>query len=327
MSDRRNAIWLRGIKYSTNGADYPTALLREEIQHAKTIHEEALKHADLSSYFEDLDAVHNRLREHWTKVYGDLDRRALLLQDMVMYEQSLIPMLLGHYANVPYEISKWANGRAQWIVLQESHTKTDTGGSEEADYSTRHVWPLEEMMLNREHVEHKLRTAVAKKEHESSEVQLLVDLCDWTNLAMLLTNDHDLLFQLIKARRSDAQFYDTDTYSKILHGINIVKKKYFAEHLDPLTFTLSKYAEKLSAGKGLGLNSTMPGSLPSSSLISRSSHAEIATSNHSLTRNVFSAITSSLEGISLGIKSRGHRSHMEVDKDEVSSLLNSKKAE
>jgi hypothetical protein len=96
-------------------------------------------------------------------------------------------------------------------------------------YSVHTIYPLEEMMLSRDYVENKLRAVAAGQGRQGSDIQLLIDKCDWSNLATALTNDRDLARKLFLQQPLNAKQFDANTYNRILQGIDEIEGKYFAK--------------------------------------------------------------------------------------------------
>jgi len=87
-------------------------------------------------------------------------------------------------------------------------------------------------MLSRDYVKNKLRAAAEGR--RGSDIQPLIDRCDWSNLATALTNDRDLARKLFQQPFNTNQF-DENTCKRILRGINKIKGKYFAKLSDSPT--------------------------------------------------------------------------------------------
>ena len=89
------------------------------------------------------------------------------------------------------------------------------------------------------HIESKIRAALARDGQPGSDIQPLVDRCDWASLATVLKNDRLLTTQLFSKGE--------ETERSIQRGISRIQKKYFREFTDSSTFVISKYASKMSA--------------------------------------------------------------------------------
>jgi hypothetical protein len=184
---------------------------------------------------------------HWTKVYGDLISRAYLLEDIILFRQFLIAKLLEDYTNEPCTVDKWVLNQAKCVIQQGDHAMAKDGSVVDTTYQVHVVFPLEEMMLSRDHVEDKLRAAAIGQGHSGSDIQPLIDRRDWSNLAAALTNDRRLALKLLGEPSVDANISEAKTYQRILHGIDEIKGKYFSELSDSSTYTISTYAREISA--------------------------------------------------------------------------------
>jgi len=169
-----------------------------------------------------------------------------LLQDIILFRQFLIAKLLEDYTNVPCTVDKWVLNQAECIIEQGDHAMAKDGSVVDTTYQVHVVFPLEEMMLSRDHVEDKLRAA-AIQGHSGSDIQPLIDRRDWSNLAAALTNDRRLALKLFGGGSFDANVCDAKIYQRILHGIDEIKGKYFSELSDSSTYTISTYARGISA--------------------------------------------------------------------------------
>jgi hypothetical protein len=231
-----------------------TPLLQTQIHHAIELHREALNHPD--PYLKDLDTLHDQFKEHWTKVYGDATSTAFLLQDILMFYQFLVGKLLEDYTNEPYTINKWVLDQAKWIIEQEG---AKDGSNLGTAYQIHVIYPLEEMMLSIDYVKNKLRAAAAEG-RRGSDIQPLIDRCDWSNLAAALTNDRDLASRLFRQQPFNTNQFNANTYERILRGIDEITGKYFVKLSDQSTFTISPHAREISAGQAS--NHTNHGSPP-----------------------------------------------------------------
>jgi hypothetical protein len=216
MGDIRRAIEGRISHLEILLAEYLTPLLRKQIYHAIELHREALSHPD--PYIDDLDALYDQLKEHWTRVYGDPISRACLLQDIIMFHRFLIAKLLEDYTNEPYTVNKWVLDQAKCIIEQDSHARAKDGSSVGTEYPVHVIYPLEEMMLSRDYVENKLRAVASEQRRPGGDIQPLIDRCDWLNLAMALTNDHDLALKLVVEQPFNTNMFDGNPYKRILRG-------------------------------------------------------------------------------------------------------------
>ncbi|KAF8852989.1 hypothetical protein BDZ45DRAFT_93033 [Acephala macrosclerotiorum] len=308
MADIRQLIEGRIINFEILLSEHLTPLLREQIRHAIALHREALQHPNGDPYLKDLDDLHEQLAGHWTKVFGDLISRAYLLKDIIMFQQFLVAKLLEDYTNEPYTVDKWALNQAKRIIEQEDHARVKDGSVVDTMYQVHVVFPLEEMMLSRDHVENKLRAAAIRQEHSGSDIQPLIDRRDWSNLAAALANDRHLVLKLFGGPSSDANIFDAKTYQRILHGIDEIKGEYFSELSDPSTYTISTYAREISAEQ------TIP-------------PPDIRNHSNRFVWNLYNTIAGGLRGIKPSLKSTAYSTSSAANCDEATSLVNSRKAE
>ena len=321
MEDIRQLIERRIINFEILSLDYLTPLLQEQIRHAIALHREALKHPNVTPYLQDLDDLHDQLKEHWSKVHGGLVSRAFLLQDIIMFRQFLIAKLLEDYTNMPYSVGKWALDQAKRI-----EQKSSTGAKDGSNYQVHVVYPLEEMMLDRDHVENKLRVAAAGRGDSGSDIQLLIDRCNWSNLATALTNDRNLALRLFERQPIDTDIFDANTDKSILQGIDEIKGKYFAELSDSSTFVISTHAKKMSAGQAS--NHTDHGSPLTSLTITPPNITQCSKDpfpGNGFTWNIYNTIASSLGGTKPNAMSRAYSTSS--DANEPNSLIKLKKAD
>ena len=138
------------------------------------------------------------------------------------------------------------------------------------------------------------------QEHSGSDIQPLIDKCDWSNLATALAYDRDLAFKLFEGQPPDANIFDAKTYKRILQGIDQIKGRYFAELSDSSTFTISTSAREMSAGQ---------------------------TSNHTKHRSWnFYSTFASLRRTKPSLKSRAYPASSDANYDETTCPINLKKA-
>ena len=196
-----------------------TPLLRKEIHHAITLH----KHSN----DEDVDTLFNRIVEHWTKIYGNLIARAHLIEDIALFQKFLTLKLLEDYAKKPCTVTEWVFNKAD--IIEQHHAKAKGGNDEDTTYQIGVVFPLDELMLNRDHVEKKLLSTVSEP-RSGSHIQRLVDRKDWSSLATTLANDRDLAVGLFREQPFDPNLFDENTRKKVLRGIDEMERKYLKSH-------------------------------------------------------------------------------------------------
>lgn len=96
--------------------------------------------------------------------------------DIIMFQRFLIAKLLEDYTNEPYTITKWILDKA--IRVQEGYARAEDGSNLDTTYQVHVRYTLEEMMLDRDHVENKLRAAAIGQGHSGGDIQPLIDKRD-----------------------------------------------------------------------------------------------------------------------------------------------------
>ena len=172
--------------------------------------------------------------------------RAYLVQNMLMFQLFLRSKLLEDYAKEPHTVDSYILTKAERVSKQDNRSLAVPGAKDDSDSDKRYqdyiVFPLEELMLNRDHVENKLRAAFARQGQPGSNIQPLINRCDWESLAAALTNNRELAAKLLQGPTPII-----DSYERILQGINQVQAKYFTGLTSPSTFTISIHAKEMSA--------------------------------------------------------------------------------
>lgn len=237
MANTREVALFRIVYFSFLSRQNHTPLLQEEFHCAIILHVQAVESPDISSFIPDLDAIHAQIEEHWARVYGNISTTASLLWDINVYEQFLQSKLLEDYANEPFEVIGRTLRLAECTAKQDTRRFAEPMGdntSSDKEYQDHVVFPLEESILDRGHVENKLRAVAARQGRPGSDIQPLIDACDWAKLAAVLMNDRDIIVKLTQRSACPAEIS-----KKILAGMNRVQNKYFASLSSPSTFTLA----------------------------------------------------------------------------------------
>lgn len=226
--------------------DQVTPLLRKEINYAIKLHTEVTQQPDIWNFehIGDLDTVYDQVIKHWTKVFDDFPSRVHLIKDIALFQQFLTAKLLGDYTEKSYVINPWTAGQAS--MVQQRQAEADSAEALDKAYQTHIVYPLEEMMLDRDHVEHKLVTAASKEPYPRGDVQRLIDKCDWSSLAATLFNDRILAGDLFAETPVDPTCFNVSTRTLVLRCIDELKDRYFATLSSPTVYTLKKRAVEMS---------------------------------------------------------------------------------
>lgn len=217
-----------------------TPLLRKEIHHATKVHSEAFQQPDVDAeLLKALDNVHHRLTRHWAKVFQEPISRALLTQQISFFQRFLTDRLLEVYTGKPYQVDQWHATELRIFCQRDDIAQM---------YYDFFTWPLEEMMLDQDHVQEMLVTAAAEPQSpdRAKDIQHLIARCDWPGLARALVKDRELANALFGEEPIVPEYYNTNTRKKVLRGIDKVRDKYFEDLSDPAKFTISKHAMGLS---------------------------------------------------------------------------------
>lgn len=310
-----------------------TPLLRKEINHATKVHSEAFQQPDVDpDLLKALDNVHHRLTKHWAKVFQEPISRALLTQQISFFQRFLTDRLLEVYTGRPYQVDQWHS-----TELRIFRQRDDLGQM----YYDFFTWPLEEMMLDQDHVQETLVTAAAEPQSadRAKDIQCLIARCDWPSLARALVKDRELAIGLFDEEPIDPEYYNANTRKKVLRGIEKVRDKYFEDLSDLAKFSISKYAVGLSpiqssadeksdsAGTSLDEKTVVITTRETSEPRTKAGQQSKTTA-----RDLIHTLLGGLGGAGLG---QGLRSRLHINSpgssgggwDETSPLVNSKKAD
>jgi len=204
-----------------------TPLLQSQLQHAVVAHREVLDHP-LSSVDEDLtnlDKLYFEIKSHWKRIYTDMHAAASLFRAMRQLRQFLRSKLLEDYCNERYTV----HGLILKLAQLKENAEGCHGKEPDALYQDCVILPLEELMLDRAHVEGKMRTALLREGEPGSDIQPLINKGDWTSLASILVKDREL------ARKV---FPENDqTTQKLMKGIARIADEYYSQLIDASQFT------------------------------------------------------------------------------------------
>lgn len=231
----------------------------------------------------------------------------------------------------PYTVDQWHS-----TELRIFRQRDDI----EQMYYAFFTWPLEEMMLDQDHVQETLVTAAAEPQspERARDIQCSIARCDWPSLARALVKDRELAIALFDEEPIDPEYYNANTRKKVLRGIEKVREKYFEDLSDPVNFTISKYAMGLSpvqpsADENLEFTSVDE---KKTVVISTREASESATRAGQQSKTTArDLIHTLLGGLGSGGLGRGLRSRLHISspggsgggREEKSPLVNSKKAE
>jgi len=233
-----------------------TPRLREHLQSAILIYCETANQQtlDLSESVDNLEKVRVGVEDHWSQILGQLSITARVYEQKTVFEVFLRGKLLEDYRRVPYVIDAkivWL-GRCKGSLEDRIRAAHEIGTQLDQlhdIYRRRVTFILEELMFNQAHVESKMRAAVTRGGKPGSDVQPLIDRCEWANLAAVLVKDQMLTTQIFG--KGD------DTGGKVLNGISRIQKRYFRELINPSRFVISKYASTLSIKSASGIEGAL----------------------------------------------------------------------
>ena len=196
----------------------------------------ALKNVEVS----DLEAMRSAatdivtpVHEHWTKIYKDPIAAGWFFSNLPALRGFLKEALLCDYGRGSSSSFPAIRGFARARVSAKQRGRDN--------YQARMVSVIEEMMLDREHVEMKLNTLVQHETYYSGIPGVIGD-CRWEDLARTLCKDRELATTL----HQQDPFKDSE-WKKICGGIERILKEYFDGLVDAKHFRLSQKAEKLTA--------------------------------------------------------------------------------
>jgi len=221
-----------------------TPRFRKQLQ--TTIHTyqeiEKQQNPDLRQTFNSFEAFRDEIDNYWRQIFGNPITTSVLFNHILIFQEFLKGKLLEDYVGRSYMVN--ANilflGRFMGSLEDREQAARQVGAkldSLDTIYEERVIFVLRELMLDRAHVESKMRTALARGGRPGSDIQLLIDRCDWESLAIVLIQDQLLITELFLKGDDDEK--------KIQRGMREIQKKYFLELISPSRFTLSKHARSL----------------------------------------------------------------------------------
>ena len=221
-----------------------TPCLQKHLQSAILIYCETANQQtlDLSKSIENLEKVQVGVEDHWSQILGQVSITAQVYEQKMLFEDFLRDKLLKDYRRIPYVV----NEKIVWLEWFHESLEDRTQAAHEIDtqvnwlldiYRQHVTFIVKKLMLNQAHVESKMHAAAGRRGQSGSDVQSLIDHCEWTNLAAVLVKDQMLMTQIFG--KGD------DTGAKILNGIGQIQKRYFHKLINPSRFVISKYASTL----------------------------------------------------------------------------------
>lgn len=301
-----------------------TPLLLREIRQAIEIHSEAAEQPDLTTNTEllrDLDNAHDRVSEHWCKFHENYMTSSSLLAYIGLHQQFLTHFLVDEYTSTPAlrdtkstNVHDWACDMAG--LIQTHSTAENDSTASDLEYQRSIVSPLEEMGLNKAHVEDKIRALVAVQRGQScGYVRRLIRQCDWQKLAEVLLNDRELAIDLFEPRPVVEGTFNDETRSIVVKSIDNTIDKYFTELWSPTKYTLSKHAIAASAKHSSAKSSDHPITLGEGK-------DEVIRGIHDIAADAFTGLGT---GFNLGLGS--HTASLRLSRDDKAPLMGSKDRE
>lgn len=238
-----------------------TPLLRNEIHHLSKTYLEALgdpnldEQHDLSKSLADL---HDRLTEHWNRVYKDPFHHSIFLMNVIELEQFIAEHLRSEYLGSLFHATEFVLDAAHLVECHRTGVEDD---GDKTQYQDTIATPLTEMGADVGYVEDKLLLALGTQHQErpGSRVESLISQCNWLELATVLVGDMRLALDLHSYNRLDPGCYETSTHEKVVDQIAALEEDYFAELSSPTDFKLTKQAmEKLPVAKPTTSDATAP---------------------------------------------------------------------
>ncbi|KAG6363827.1 hypothetical protein INS49_008930 [Diaporthe citri] len=236
--------------------EYQTPLFRNELLDAIKLHEEAIQRPDptpaererVVDQLDVLDKMDGRLHKHWKELQKNMSFRIVLLASIADFQRFLGAWLMLEYTGKCIVKShNWAVGLVN--TIDDVGSGTGRIDEEFSLYQQTFVRPLKEMMLNRDHVEGRIRAASAGSTHPAGEIHRMIDQCDWPNLAAAVVSDRELAATLFGAKQVNKDIWSPQFGRSVLQKVDDTRDKYFAQLSTTTKYTLSRRARELSAKK------------------------------------------------------------------------------
>ncbi|MCJ1483429.1 hypothetical protein MMC06_003596 [Schaereria dolodes] len=190
---------------------------------------------------------------HWKFVYGDMLDTSVIFNNVLAIETFLDHTLQEDYCRKPNSSIIQKRAMMQFAGVwgspedRETLIRTfarvrlrgdDDGPAESADdiYERSIGKVINEMLLDRQHVEDKLRAVHRRRDQSGSNVQELIDARKWEELAKTLCGDTTLVNKVVAK----------DHRNEVMTAINKVVRKYYKSIRGPTDYTLSLHTEELN---------------------------------------------------------------------------------
>lgn len=230
----------------------PTPSLREDILHAIKVHKEALEQPNLDRPFvKKLDSLQDQIEEHWSRVYKSCIDHSNFMAHLAQYQLFFTELLLSEYTGAAFSDTQ----TIEWLHRSATHIKkaaTDVSDEFRAVFNESIVSPVEELLLNRPHVEMRMLLAAANTDRPpplGGHIQYLIKHGHWQDLAKYLYHDRELALGLFKYQPIVQGLFDDGRPDRVLQGITSIQDKYFTDISSPTEYTTSKYTKDLETVK------------------------------------------------------------------------------
>ena len=227
-----------------------TPLQRHEIEKARGDHLSILEQPSLeiNRRIDDLQRQQRVIEDHWSRLFQNMKIKAYTFLELDTFEHFLSMRLREDYLNesfeIPQRILNFARIKGSPEDREVAARNLLEKNEEDVDeYYRKVVVPIiEELMIDLAHVERKMQNILARGGKSGSDIQVLVNNCEWADLAIVLLGDQELAVKI-----STRNGRPSSTYGRIMRGIDQVQRTYFKELRNSSTFTISAHAKALSA--------------------------------------------------------------------------------
>lgn len=294
------------------------------------MHSEALEQPTLDVPFvKELDSLQDQIEEHWSRVYKSCIDHSHIVADLGQYQLFLTELLLSEYTGAAFTDTQ-SIGWLHQSAAQIKKAATDVSDEFRAIFHEAIVFPLEELLLNRPHVEKRLLLAAADDDRPrplGGHIQYLIKSGDWQNLAKYLYHDRELALGLFKYQPIVPGLFDGGTRDKVLQSITSIQEKYFIDMSSPTEYTTSKYTEDLETVKQAPDTSRQITVTPSAVEHHKPSRDSPSPRHHA--KSIFNAIAGGIKSLGAHSGSKqaaSKRVSVNAATDEKTPLVEEKKA-
>jgi len=180
-----------------------TPRLRKQIQTTIYTYQEIAKQKNphVGASFKILLDLRDEIDSHWAQIFKNPIRTAVLFRHMFIFQVFLKDRLLEDYTGGSQVINVNIICLARFMGSLEDRERAAREICAKLDnlegiYQQHVIFVLQELLLDRAHVERKMRTALARGGRPGSDIQPLIDRRDWESLATVLMKDQLLTTEL-----------------------------------------------------------------------------------------------------------------------------------